>query len=228
MREQTFQIAVTGRRVPGVIWMPDGSAVQAPLVLAGHGFTLHKRALYPVDLPDRLTALGLAVAAIDAPGHGDRQPDGGRDAGEVDRAWRAHWREHGGLEIAAEWQAVLDALQDIPEIDATQVAYWGLSLGTQSGLAFLASEPRVGAAVLGLSALPEPGPRIEAYARGVSCPVLFIQQLDDEVATRTRSSALFERLGSTEKTLRSSPGGHMEVPEEVFREACAFLAEHLT
>jgi alpha-beta hydrolase superfamily lysophospholipase len=223
--ERSFAIDCAGERVPGVLWTPDDESAPRPLVLAGHGFTLHKRALFPPSLVADLTGRGFAVASIDAPGHGERQPDGGADRAASDRAWREHWRQLGATRIAAELSAALDWLES--ELEVSAVGYWGLSLGTQHGVGWLASEPRVTAAVLGLSGLPEPGPRIAAYAAGVHCPVFFIQQLDDEVCPADRSQALFDRLGTAEKTLRSSPGFHTEVPTSVFEEAFAFLEARL-
>ncbi|MEX0786142.1 MAG: alpha/beta hydrolase [Dehalococcoidia bacterium] len=225
--ERGFVVERGGQDVPGVLWTPGDADEPFPLVLAGHGYLLNKRVLFPTTLPADLTSRGLAVAAIDASEHGERALDGGRDAAAVDRAFRAHWRSHGGTEMAADWRAALDELARLPEIDERRAGYWGLSLGTQTGLAFLASEPRVRAAVLGLSALPDPGPRIAEYAGGVRCPVFFIQQLDDETATLERSQALYEAIGSEDKTLRSSAGAHTEVPAAVFEEAYAFLAERL-
>jgi len=223
-----FVVERDGHGVPGLLCTPSDLPGPFSLILAGHGYTMNKRALYPLSLVDDLVSgRGFAVATIDAPGHGDRQPDGGRDTGAVDRAWRAHWRQFGGTEIAADWRAVLDELQDLPELDGSPVGYWGLSLGTHSGLAFLAVEHRIKAAVLGLSVLPDPGPRIRSYAQRVSCPVFFIQQQADEIAPLERSQALFECLASEEKTLRSSPGAHAQVPGKVLEEACVFLAEHL-
>src|ERR1700681_3794823 len=57
--------------IPGVLWTP-GSA-PAPLILMGHSGGLHKREPRLVARA-RYTAAeyGSAVAAIDAPGHGDR------------------------------------------------------------------------------------------------------------------------------------------------------------
>ncbi len=224
--ERAFEVLCAGETVPGVLWTPRTGDGPFPLVLAGHGFTLSKRALYPPSLVDDLVERGFAVAAIDAPGHGDRQPNGGRDAAACDRAWRAHWREFGASRIAAEYRAVLDMLASEADVDASRIGYWGLSLATQYGVGVIAAEPRVRAAVLGLSGLPEPGPRITAYAEGVTCPVFFIQQLDDELAPRDRAQALFDRLASEDKTLRASGGGHMEVSASVFEEAYAFLVAH--
>lgn len=91
----------------------------------------------------------------------------------------------------------------------------------------LAREVRIRAAVLGLSALPEPGPRIAAYAEAVRCPVMFVLQEGDEIAERDRARALYERLGSEEKLLRASPGAHTDVPQAVFDEAIDWLIARL-
>jgi len=57
--------------IPGVLWTP-GSA-PAPLILSGHNGGLHKRLPRLVARARHYAAeYGFAVAAIDAPGHGDR------------------------------------------------------------------------------------------------------------------------------------------------------------
>jgi hypothetical protein len=50
-----------------------------------------------------------------------------------------------------EWRAVLDAVQELDHVGAGPVGYWGLSLGCGLGVPFVAAEPRVRAAVLGLN-----------------------------------------------------------------------------
>jgi len=226
MPEHTFDVVSARERIPGVLWTPDGPG-PFPVILAGHGFTLHKKALYPQALVADLTARGFAVAAIDAPGHGDRSPTTGDDTAAVDRAWRAHWREHGAVVIAAEYRLLLDSLIARPDIDGSRIGWWGLSLATQYGIGVIAAEPRIRAAVLGLSALPDPAPRIAAYAESVRCPVFFIQQLDDEVAIPDRCRALYDRLASPDKTLAANPGSHTAVPRSVFDQGYAFLEHHL-
>lgn len=58
--------------VPGVLWRPADAAGSA-LVLLGHGGGQHKRAQGILARAHRyVTTCGFAVAAIDAPGHGDR------------------------------------------------------------------------------------------------------------------------------------------------------------
>jgi len=57
--------------IPGVLWT-TGSA-PAPLILSGHNGGLHKRLPRLVARARHYAAeYGFAVAAIDAPGHGDR------------------------------------------------------------------------------------------------------------------------------------------------------------
>jgi len=59
--------------VPGVLWAPADAAGSRPLVLLGHGGGQHKKVQGVVARAHRyVTACGFAVAAIDAPGHGDR------------------------------------------------------------------------------------------------------------------------------------------------------------
>jgi dienelactone hydrolase len=227
MLERPLTISTPYEEIAGLLWLPDAAPPSLPLVIAGHGFTQHKRALYPITLVDDLTSRGFAVAVIDAPKHGDRAADP-KDRASVDAAWRAHWSKFAAARIADEHTALLDQLCAMREINGRRVGYFGLSLGTQYGVGILANEHRVRAAVLGLSALPDPGPRIAAYAERVMCPVFFIQQLDDEIALRHRASALFERIGAREKTLRASSGAHTEVPRAVFEEAYDFLVKQLT
>jgi hypothetical protein len=105
--------------------------------------------------------------------------------------------------------------------------YWGLSLATQYGLGFLAREGRIACAVLGLSALPQPGPRIEAHARGVSCPVHFLLREEDEVASPSGARALFDLIGSDDKTLAVAPGRHQDLERALFEGAYGFLLERL-
>ena len=64
--------------VPGVLWTPESAP--APLILSGHNGGLHKRLPRLVARARHYAAeYGFAVAAIDAPGHGDRcYSSGGR------------------------------------------------------------------------------------------------------------------------------------------------------
>ena len=161
--EQLFTLSFTFGEIPGVLWTPDGAAGPRPLILMGHGGGGHKKAPGIVARAARLVAeCGFAVAAVDAPAHGDRPrtEEHLRVIGEL----RTRMRTGGDVtpvlaelhtlvagQSVPEWRAVLDALQDLGHVGAGPVGYWGMSLGCGLGVPFVAAEPRVRAAVLGLN-----------------------------------------------------------------------------
>jgi len=102
-------------------------------------------------------------------------------------------------------------------------------VGTAIGLPFVAAEPRINAAVLGLAGLSV-RPNAEAFeqaARSLSIPVLFLFQWDDELMTRESGIALFDAIGSTEKTMHVNPGGHVQMPLFERDAVEAFFRRHL-
>jgi dienelactone hydrolase len=219
-----FAIDVRGAAIRGHLWTPERAA-RAPLILAGHGLTQHKRALFPLTLAADLTDRGFCVAAIDAPEHGSRRSSD--DPAAIGEAWRLHWSTYGASCIAEEHGALIDALAARPEVDVDRIGYFGLSLATQYGIGILASEPRIRAAVLGLFSLADPGILMRRYAPRVRCPIFFVRQLEDEIHPADRAGALYDLLASSEKTLHSSPGGHIEVPPRVFDDRYGFLVKRL-
>jgi pimeloyl-ACP methyl ester carboxylesterase len=224
LRERFFDLEVGGERVPGVLWTP-GSGGPFPLVLAGHGLTQHKHRPFPRPWVRSLASQhGCAVALLDAPGHGDRRADPAESAAATAASYGAHWRAHGGSRIAREYEAVEAALLAEPEVAAGPVGYFGLSLATQYGLAYLARSRNVAAAVLGLFGR---GEVVARYAARVTCPVFFVQQLDDEVHARESVAALYAALASSEKRLAASAGRHQDVPDSVSAEAVGFLVGRL-
>src|SRR5215217_6126444 len=87
--------------VPGVLWTPRSAP--APLILIGHNGGLHKRLPRLVARARHYAAeYGFAVAAIDAPGHGDRP----RSA--VDEQHRADLRR--AMEAGEPIDAIVDAM----------------------------------------------------------------------------------------------------------------------
>lgn len=225
--------------VPGVLWSPVSGPDHAPLVLMGHGGGLHKKTPALVARAnDTVTTWGFTVVAIDAPGHGDR-PRTAEDervraefgqaqaAGDTERFESVSVRYAISLTERAvpEWQATLDALQELPEIgtDAPIGYGGGISLGTAIGVPLTAVEPRITAAIFGGGFFVYES-LIEA-ARRITVPIQFLLPWDDEHVDRQSALALFDAFASKEKTLHANPGDHrtirwIGVDEE-------FLARHL-
>jgi dienelactone hydrolase len=231
VREQLFTLG----EIPGVLWTPEGAVGTRPLILMGHGGGQHKKAPEVVALARCFVAeCGYAAAAVDVPNHGDRRKDEkyARISAEMDARLAA------GEELAPllaglhalvarqtvpEWRAVLDAVAGLGHVGAGPVGYWGVSMGCGLGIPFVAAEPRVGAAVLGLGGATA---WAEVAAR-ITVPVEFLVQWDDERVPRAQSLALFDAFGSAEKTLHANPGRHMEVPAFERDATMRFFARHL-
>ena len=217
--------------IPGVLWTPRSAP--APLILIGHNGGLHKRLPRLVARARHYAAeYGFAVAAIDAPGHGDRP----RSA--VDEQHRADLRRamEAGEPIDAivdamivplvdgvvpEWRATLDALLSLPGIGGP-VGYEGM---TAVGIRLAVAEPRISAAVLfGQGFVP--GSLREA-AREVAIPLQFLVQWDDEGMDRQPILDLFDAFGTREKTLHANLGGHAGTPWFEVDDAARFFTRHL-
>ena len=99
----------------------------------------------------------------------------------------------------------------------------GCRLAAGPGHPFVAAEPRVRAAVLGLGgALANAG----AAAR-ITVPVEFLARWDDERVPRAQNLVLFDALGSADKTLHASPGRHGDLPSFETGSSLRFFARHL-
>jgi pimeloyl-ACP methyl ester carboxylesterase len=223
--------------VPGVLWSPaSGATRRAPLVLMGHGGGNHKKHPAMAGRAQRLViGCGFHVAVIDAPGHGDR-PRTAHDEAEIAELFRARaagepegpivvrYNAHLAELAVPEWQATLDALQELPEIGADgPVGYFGLNMGTAIGVPLVAIEPRITAAVLG-----QHWPDVLAEkARQITIPIEFDMQWDDEHIPREAGLELFDAFASTEKTLHANAGRHKELPRFEVDSAVRFFARHL-
>ena len=225
--------------VPGVLWSPVSGPGHAPLVLMGHGGGLHKKTpALAARAREAVTTWGFTVVAIDAPGHGDRprtaedeQARAGMrqalEAGDTGRFESVSVRYAISLTERAvpEWQATLDALQELPGIGAeAPVGYGGgISLGTAIGIPLTVADPRITAAIFGGGFFVYPA--LTEAARRITVPVQFLLPWDDEYVSRQSALALFDAFASTDKTLHANPGDHRTIRwTGVDNE---FLARHL-
>jgi len=231
-----FQLTVAGDVVPGVIWAPEGARGPRPLLMMGHGGGQHKKISTLASRARRYArAFGYAVAAIDAPGHGDRvaREETAKIAEAIGermrsgQAWNPETMKAArdrAMQAVPEWRAALDLIRTFDFVGEGPVGYWGVSLGTMIGVPFVAAEPRITAAVLGLAGRLTD---FDGAAGRISIPIQFVFQWDDEVATREAGLALFDAFGSKQKTMHINPGRHVEIPD-FEREAWeAFFVRHL-
>lgn len=238
VRRRQFALSVNDRTLFGVIWTPMDQPGPAPLVLMAHGCGRQSQTpILQARAASYARACGFASVAIDAPDHGDSAiADAAIVPGAAARAKLGPAAE-GSLvsrlvsarakQGVGEWRAALDAALTLREIGGP-VGFWGLSLGTLTGLLLLAEEPRISCAVLGLFGLLPCFPELEAAARRITASIELSLQGDHALASRQAGLALFDAFASAEKRLHINPGAHVELPG--FEEArwSGFFARHLS
>jgi hypothetical protein len=217
--------------IPGVLWTSGSSP--APLILSGHNGGLHKRDPRLVARARYQAAeYGFAVAAIDAPGHGDRPRSAVDEQARADlrRAMQAGEPVEEIVEAfivplveraAPEWRTTLDALLSLPEFGGP-VGYSGW---TATGIRLAVVEPRISAAVFfGMGFVPA---TLVEEARQVTIPLQFLLQWDDEGMGRQPVLDLFDTFGTKEKTLHANLGGHAGTPWFEVDDGARFFTRHL-
>lgn len=217
--------------IPGVLWTPGSTP--APLILIGHPGGFHKRLPRLVARARHYAAeYGFAVAAIDAPGCGDRPRSAADEQARADLR-RAVLDGEPADEIVdavivplvekavPEWRATLDALQSLPEISGP-VGYDGM---VAIGIRLVVVEPRIAAAAFfGQTFVPG---TLREEARRVAIPLRFLMQWDDEGMERQPVLDLFDAFGTREKTLHANVGGHTGTPWYEVDDAARFFTRHL-
>jgi len=212
---QFLKVNRAGHAVPSVLWRPS-SPVRPPVVLLAHGGSGYKTDGFTIRMAGLLLTRGIAVLAIDAPFHGDRSVPG-----DGERSYLDHMARQGMAEVCeetcADWAAALDAASG-HGVDTTRIGFIGLSMGSNFGIPLCAQlGDRLRCAVVGKLGLVVVGgyPSIVAAsdavtsaAQRLTAPVVMHMQGDDEVFTRDGQLALFDLIGSSNKTLLARPGPH--------------------
>jgi hypothetical protein len=207
--------------IPCSIW----SATERPqgVVLLGHGLGVDRydrTVRRPMEILTQEHEAAVVVPEI--PLHGVRDNFPNDPSGIVDR-WQRFWISGGAEVICGELQRLVSFCRE--SFRSLPIAYFGLSLGTQYGIPFLAQTIDIRSAALGLfgSHPPPKTPLMNRYAPDVHCPVYFVQKIDDEIHSAESTTHLFSTIGSVEKVLDSTKGKHGETSLESLRSACAFL-----
>lgn len=219
----------TGRKRTGALWLPE-SAASSSLVAFGHGASGDRYQAPIPYLAGKFVKEGHTVVSIDGPVHGLRQVGpGGRDAfgNEMQRETMVD-------DMNADWRFAVDVAESASSHELTQLAYFGLSMGSIFGIPMLADAgkklPTV-VATLGLLGSQgvghRLGSRVLADAAKLTCPILFLMQLEDELFSRKGYLDLFDAFASADKRIHANPGLHPAVPAEEMRFAFEFMNRHL-
>ena len=232
VREREFEIAGERDTITGLMWSPETTPSGSPLVLVGHGGGGSKRA--PSVVPTGrgyVLEHGITAVAIDAPGHGERGGVQGRTP-----EYYALWADAETMtgNAIADWSLVLTSLLETGWFDPERVGWSGMSMGSLIGVPYVAMEPRIRVAALGLCGVAGSTPSrgsigglLVNRAPLVRCPVIFMLQWNDERFARDGSLALFDLFGTRDKRMLSFLGAHAEMPEEGRRAYRAFVADRL-
>jgi hypothetical protein len=220
--------------IPGILWTPGSASEPMPLILLGHPGGLHS--MYP-RLAGRAqlcaAEFGLASATIELPGSGARPRLAAAEQARADlrRAMTAGAPVDEIVDrlilplvdvAVPEWQATLDGLLSLPEIDGP-VGYSGGLIAI--GIRLAVVEPRIAAA--GFFAGSFVPAVLFEEARQITIPLHVLLQWDDEGNDRQAALDLFDALGSNEKTLHANLGGHTGVPSFEIDAGARFFARHL-
>ena len=228
-----FVLEVNQRKVPFCLWVPQQpnteSTKKFPLVLVGHGGSGHKKSQLVLDIANILVGQHqIAVAAIDGPVHGERR-EVFNDGPIVRQEFRDLWQSGNSIDTMLEdWQASIDHLLKQPNIDPNRIAWYGISMGTAYGLPLVAADTRIKASALGMwGTCRTPNERLIQDAKKVTIPVLFQTKQDDEIFTKEGQQHLYDLIVSTQKELRSYPGGHTDPTSNQLEDIVEFLTSQL-
>jgi predicted Ser/Thr protein kinase len=128
----------------------------------------------------------------------------------------------------------IDYLETRPDMDATKVGYYGLSMAANGALPIVAVEPRFKAVVLvsgGIIAARRP-PEAEPlnFAAHITAPTLMISGRDDFIFPfETTAKPLYALLGAPpdRKRLVTHDGGHMPVLNDMIRDVLGWFDQYL-
>lgn len=206
-----------GRPITAAVWsstMPGDTQPHA-LILCGHGASGDRYQTPTPHIARQLVkAAPCTVLALDGPVHGLRQVDsGGRKAfwTEINRANATH-------DMIADWNCAIEATKNRFQGAGAKLGYYGLSMGSIFGIPLIAQRGDIDIAVLGLlgttGAVEHLRDSLLAATPKVTCPLLYLMQLEDELFDRMGYLELFDALGSTDKRLHANPGLHPDITRE--------------
>ena len=233
-----FRIVREGKRdITGALWLvkeelpieglPNNAQAASTLMCFGHGASGDRYQAPICGLAKRFTQEAkLPVLSLDGPVHGLRQiGDGARGA-----FFPEFQRSDSLKDMVDDWTCAIEEMQSLPEIGIGKLAYFGLSMGSIFGIPLLASRKDVTVATLGLFGVQSSFPHEEEFiaaAQKITCPLLFLMQLEDELFEREGYLKIFDLFASIDKRLHANPGLHPEITGEEIDFAFDFLNSHI-
>jgi len=228
----TFNAAYGGERMMAYLFLPPAGKppYQAVIYFPGSG-AISTRSSESLELGriDFLVKGGRAVLLPILKGTYERGGDLKSDYPEETTAYKDYvimWGKDLGRSI--------DYLESRPDIDATRIAYYGLSWGGALGAIMPAVEPRIKANVLYVAGLcfQHALPEADAinYLGRVTQPTLILNgELDFFFPSETSQRPMFELLGTPAERKKRLvfPGGHSVPRTEMIRESLQWLDRYL-
>ena len=188
-----------GDPVPVDVYFPAGRETWG-IVVALHGRRGHRRVPYVRGAAKRWSRDGLAVAAIDAPYHGERALDQIPDLAR---------NEPFLTQIVGDLRRLVSAIGSDGRLADLPLGYLGFSMGVLVGVPFMAVDQRIRAGVFAVGGATGTGTTDPAtYAPLVGDrPVLLVSADRDEFFSRASVTALYESVGGSQELLEF-PGTH--------------------
>ena len=234
----TFESA-RDQRIPALLTLPKNAPRPYPVVIILHGMFGHKTSPNQIKRSTALVAAGFATLRIDGQYSGERASASGGGIG-VKYCYR---NRDAMIQTAVDLMRAVDYLVAREDIDAAGIGFAGFSMGGVVGTIFCALDPRVRAAVLGITGgdfdklgVSDGDERARdrlrrAYrvidpVRHVSRisprPLLMLNAANDEVIPRAATEALYEAAGEPKRIVWYGCG-HANLPEEYLEEMRRFF-----
>jgi dienelactone hydrolase len=229
-----------GDRVPGHVLLPTSGDGPHPVLIVQHGLNGSRVAEY-MTACGRWADGGAAVASIDLPLHGARASAkmserlalsagnaiGGRD---LDRVETMLWTEF-TRQAVLDLRHLVDALEQIEQIDAQRLVYVGFSLGGILGSVFCGVDERPRAAAFAIAGAGEsklgsaldPLPYIAKIAPR---PLLFVNAEKDALISRAQTERFYE-AASDPKEIHWYDCGHTDLPGIALKKIWNFASAQL-
>lgn len=225
---RALEFTSRGDRVPARLLLPPTATAPYPVVVLQHGAGGSKRAEYLDVACAPWLRGGVAILSLDFPLHGERAE--GKLAGLLERP---DGQRELGIEFARQavhdLRRAVDALERLPELDASRLGYAGFSLGALLGTIFCAHDPRPRAAALALGGAGWGPPEVDParhVARIAPRPTLFVNARNDATIPREAAEAL-HGAAREPKEVAWFDGTHTELPGAALKAMWTFLARNL-